>query len=83
MTRSSCPEQYDVFDKDGRYLGYLHLKSGSFTVRCIRPGERFEELVSEYTPMGWYDFIDNQERSQYLSIARRDIAEFYRTLEKN
>lgn len=83
MTCSMCPEQYDVFGKDGQYLGYLHLRGGNFTVNCIRPGGDFKELVSEYTPMGWHDFMDNRERAQYLSIARRDIAEFFRTLEKN
>lgn len=83
MTCPACPEQYDVFGKDGRYLGYLHLRGGIFTVNCIKVGERFEEPISEYAPMGWYAFMDEQERSQYLSIARRDIAEFYRTLEMN
>lgn len=83
MTCPACPEQYDVFGRDGRYLGYLHLRGGSFTVNCIRPGGRFAEPVSEYAPTGRHDFTDEQERSQYLSIARRDVAEFYRKLEEN
>lgn len=84
MTCAVCPEQYDVFDKSGRYLGYLRLGDWSFTVNCIRPGEEHEEFVSDYSSMCWRgSFMDDKERSQYLSIARRDIAEFYRKLEKN
>ena len=84
MTCAVCPEQYDVFDKNGRYLGYLHLRGGSFTVNCIRPEKEDEELVSEYFSMRWHgSFVDDKERAQYLSIARRDIAEFYRKQERN
>lgn len=84
MTCAVCPEQYDVFDKNGRYLGYLHLRGASFTINCIRPGKEDEELVSEYFSMCWHgSFMDDKERAQYLSIARRDIAEFYRMQEKN
>ena len=82
MTCDVCPEQYDVFDKEGRYLGYLHLRGGFFTVNCLRPGDTFSEPISEYSPMGWGAFDSDQERSAYLDIARRDIAEFYRALDR-
>jgi hypothetical protein len=29
-TCSACPEQYDVFDKDGKQVGYLRLRHGHF-----------------------------------------------------
>lgn len=82
MTCRICPEPYDVFGKDGQYLGYLHLRGGFFTVNCLRPGDKFEEPISEYSPEGWHAFHSDQERSAYLAIARRDIAEFYRALEQ-
>lgn len=82
MTCSICQEQYDVFDKDGQYLGYLHLRGGFFTVNCLKPGDKFEEPISGYSPEGWYEFNSDQERSAYLTITRRDIAEFYRALEQ-
>lgn len=83
MTCEACPEQYDAFDKDGRYLGYLHLRGYSFTVNCLRPGEEFEEAIQYYDTKGRSAFDSEQERSAYLSIARRDIAEFFRKLEQD
>lgn len=81
MTCSLCPEQYDVFDKDGRCLGYLHLRGGSFTVNCVRPGKKYGEVISKYTLDGWHEFAGEEERAAYLAIARRDIAEYFRKLE--
>ena len=33
QTCGACPEQYDVFD-NGRRVGYMRLRHGSFTVDC-------------------------------------------------
>lgn len=33
LTCASCPEQYDAY-KDGKLVGYLRVRHGSFTVRC-------------------------------------------------
>jgi hypothetical protein len=30
QTSFACPEQYDVFDKDDNYVGYLRLRHGKF-----------------------------------------------------
>lgn len=82
MTSIFCPEQYDVFGRDGQYLGYLRLRRNSFRVICCRSESSDDEEISEYTTTDWGMLTDDQERSQYLSIARRDIAKFYRKLEK-
>lgn len=82
MTCSMCPEQYNAFSKDGQYLGYLHLRDHYFTVNCLRPGDEFEEAIQSYDTAGRFEFDSEQERSAYLSIARRDIAEFFRKLEQ-
>lgn len=31
QTCGACPEQYDVFDEDDNYVGYLRLRHGHFT----------------------------------------------------
>ena len=30
MTCGACPEQYDVFDSEGKQVGYLRLRHGGF-----------------------------------------------------
>lgn len=85
MTGAVCPEAYDVSDKNGQYLGHLRLRSREFTVSCIRPEDPFgDELeISSYSPEGYGKFRDDEERSAYLSIARRDIAEYFRKSERS
>lgn len=34
QTSSGCPEQYDVFDKNGNQVCYVRLRWGSLTARC-------------------------------------------------
>lgn len=34
QTCSACPEQYDVFDKDGKQVAYIRLRWGSLYVEC-------------------------------------------------
>ena len=34
QTCSACPEQYDVFDKDGNQVAYIRLRWGSLYVEC-------------------------------------------------
>lgn len=33
-TCGACPEQYDVFDKDGCRVGYVRLRRGGLSVEC-------------------------------------------------
>ena len=32
MTCGACPEQYDVFDSEGKQVGYIRLRAGNFRV---------------------------------------------------
>lgn len=32
LTCQCCPEQYDVFDSDGKQSGYIRLRGGNFRV---------------------------------------------------
>ena len=64
-TCSACPEQYDVFDKDGNQVGYVRLRYGN--LKCEYPDcggvmvyhENFEDGLK-----GCFD--DNDERMEYL-----------------
>lgn len=68
-----CPEQYDAFDANGRQIAYLHLRHGSFTVRCPDAGG---ELIYSVRPNGDGMFYD-YERLGHLSDAKAAIASFY------
>lgn len=49
LTCFACPEQYDVFDDEGKQVGYLRLRHGHFTVSCPDYGG---EVVYDIHPMG-------------------------------
>lgn len=34
LTCESCPEQYDVFDKDGKQVAYVRLRWGELYAEC-------------------------------------------------
>lgn len=65
LTCSACPEQYDVF-KGGQQIGYLRLRSGSFTADYPYCGGR---LVYSAHPRGDGMFDDEYERRTYLTKA--------------
>lgn len=46
-TCSACPEQYDMFNKDGHMVGYFRLRHGIFTVEY--PGVGGELVYLTYT----------------------------------
>ena len=65
--RCTChgfPEQYDVF-KDGRQVGYLRLRHGSFRVDVPDCGG---ETIYSASPNGDGGF-DDDERAHYLKAA--------------
>ena len=74
LTCQCCPEQYDVFDSDGKQSGYIRLRGGNFRVYYPDTGgelvfyHRFEE---EDAWKGIFD--DDEEREQYLTEAVKAI----------
>lgn len=66
-----CPEQHEAYI-DGKHVGYLRLRHGSFTVSCPDVGG---EIVYSDNPQGDGEFYDN-ERGFYLDRARTAIAEW-------
>lgn len=70
-TCDACPEQYDAY-LDGKMVGYLRLRHGSFTVTCPSVGGT---LVYEAEPEGDGAFEDD-ERDYYLRFAVAAILEW-------
>lgn len=69
LTCYACPEQYDVFDKDNKQVGYLRLRHGRFTVESPDVGGT---LVYQAHPEGDGVFRDS-ERQFYLTEAVKAI----------
>lgn len=65
----ACPEQYDVFDKDGVQCGYLRLRHGSFRADYPDCGG---ETVYRAEPKG-DGIFDDDEREFYLNEAIKAI----------
>lgn len=80
MTCAVCPEQYDAFDQDGKLIGYLRLRHGTFQVECPECGEdTVYEAFLDYQQGNFYD----GEREKYLDAAKRAIARYYRDKERD
>lgn len=67
----ACPEAYNVFDVEGKQVGYLRLRHGWF--RADYP-EANGEIVYESNPRGDGVF-DEDERMEELTKAVRALAE--------
>jgi hypothetical protein len=64
LTCSACPEQYDAF-LDGKQVGYLRLRHGTFRVDYPDCGG---ECIYQAVPNGDGEF-DDDERDYYLRFA--------------
>lgn len=75
LTCGACPEQYDAYDKNGKYIAYLRLRYGVFRVDCPFGGETVYKKIFDD---GWKGIFDNEEeREFYLDIAKEKICEYY------
>lgn len=73
-TCSACPEQYDVYNKEGEQVGYVRLRWG--TLRCDVPdyGQNTIYRVSFNDPyLGL--FPDDKARTTHLQIIAKLINE--------
>jgi len=68
-TCGSTPEQYDVVNSDGYYVGYLRLRGGNFRVEF--PYENNNKvLFADKFEDNWKGCFDSEdERLDYLEIA--------------
>lgn len=65
MTCGACPEQYDVFDSDGKQSGYIRLRGGNFRVYYPDTGG---ELVfyHRFEDDAWKGMFDNEEEREFF-----------------
>ena len=72
MTCGACPEQYDVFDSDGKQSGYIRLRGGNFRVYYPDTGG---ELVfyHHFEDDAWKGMFDNEEREFFLTEAVKTL----------
>ena len=77
LTSYACPEQYDVFDKDGALAGYLRLRHGYF---CADYPDCGGETVYESNPAGDGMFEDLERLTELTkAIAALDAVHKQRT----
>ena len=67
LTCPCCPEQYDVFDSDGKQSGYIRLRAGNF--RVYYPDTGGELVFYHRFDDDWKGMFDNDEREKYLTEA--------------
>lgn len=71
LTCHACPEQYDVFDPEGKQVAYLRLRHGTFRVDVPDCGGR---TIYTANPSGDGIFYKD-ERMYYLTKAAEAIIE--------
>jgi hypothetical protein len=77
LTCPACPEQYDVFDKEDRKMGYFRLRHGVFRADAPCCGG---DTVYESQPAGDGMFNDD-EREPELTKAVEAIQAWWKTHE--
>lgn len=73
-TCGGCPEQYDVYDSDGKQVGYVRLRWGG--LRCEYPEVWGEVIYEESIGNGWTGRFENDEqRMEHLNNIADKILE--------
>ena len=67
LTSIACPEQYDVFDRDDRQVGYVRLRHGRLTVDC--PGCHADNVMTVQYGTGDEGWFDDWDRDAMLAAA--------------
>lgn len=73
LTCGGCPEQYDIKDKDGYRLGYVHLRWGYLYAKI--DGQVIYEHEFRDNQKGL--FSDDNERKKYLRKIAKIVVENY------
>ena len=71
LTCPCCPEQYDVFDSEGKKVGYLRLRHGGF--RADYPDCGGDTVYRYSFDDAWKGIFDDEEREFFLTEAVKAI----------
>ena len=78
-TSYSCPEQYEVYDKSGKYIAYVRLRWGRLTCEIPDVGCKMiysKNIGDDYTGC----FASEDERIEHLDEIATVIIEEYKRL---
>lgn len=75
QTSIACPEQYDVFDNDYHYLGYIRLRHGRLTFSDERNNIIFSQNFYKQPHKG--SFNTDYEKYKYLLAIIDEIKVLY------
>jgi hypothetical protein len=65
LTCQCCPEQYDVFDSDGKQVGYLRLRHGGF--RADYPDWSGDTVYRySFDEDAWKGMFNNEEEREFF-----------------
>lgn len=68
MTCGACPEQYDVFDENGKQVAYFRLRHGVFRAECP---DVFGERVYRSNPKGDGIFMQDERMSELTAAIEK------------
>lgn len=77
-TCDACPEQYDVFDKEGKQIAYVRARHGIVRADCpdVLENEVFREEFSDNVWDGCFE--DDEHRAKYFYRIEEAIDNFYK-----
>ncbi len=81
-TCDASPEQYDVFDKDGKQVAYVRARWGVISVDCpdVMENRVFSESFSVNDYAGCFE--DDEHRARFFPRIEEAIDKFYEKSEK-
>jgi hypothetical protein len=77
MSCGACPEQYDVFDSEGKQVGYLRLRHGKF--RADYPDCGGETVYRHIFEDSWKGVFKDEEREFFLTEAVKALQNYIQT----
>lgn len=79
LTCGACPEQYDVYDGDGKQVGYVRLRWG--VLRCEYPDVFGEEIYTASIGDGWTGTFESvEQRMEHLNNIADKILEHQKNI---
>ena len=66
MTCGACPEQYDVFDSEGKQVGYLRLRHGCFRAYYPDPDCDGATVYHHAFDDDWKGLFDSDEEREFF-----------------
>lgn len=78
-TCSACPEQYDVLDEKGKYVGYIRFRFGELEVHPVKDNEPDWKvnLLSRSVNDDLLGVIPDGVRKEWMKESKQAILNYY------